>query len=283
MNRLGFGKLVVRLRKEIHINNQELLAKKIAISRSTLAKIEGGKRGKIDSDTVLALANGLKLTGLERKEFFVAASLISNNRIAETGNFSQYYEEILETLGQILLPSFVINPYADLLAANRAFFRFFDMDQNILASTSPSLIKHSLIRVFFLSNMKERMGENEFEIFLNKFIYSYKAISLRYRADKEFIDKFNAILKIYPEFEEAWTRVVGTTFKQKFDNVSFSYATNLNKKISIVTTSITSITPQGELILYSFAPTSNEAESYIRKIFKDGGNEVIKFQSLNNK
>lgn len=276
MNRIEFGKLIVALRKEQHLT-QESFSQKTGISRGVIAKLEGGKTGKLGSDIILAIANGLGLTGLERKELFIASSLVGNDKVSENRPFSDYFDEILRTLSGIRLPSFVINPYADLLAVNRAFFSFFQLSENFFKLKNQDSTNFNLVRVFFSRDLKQKITPiDEFEKFANGFIYTYRAISLRYRADRYFCNNFDILIRNNDDFKQAWSRFHTTNLRPMYDNNRFSLTVDKNTKISVVTTSITSVTSYGDLILYSFAPTSDAAEKYIAGLFESKGNEVIR-------
>ena len=93
MNRVEFGRLIASLRREHEDENdrpwnQERLAREAnavvgaeVLSKYIVSNIERGNR-ILDEETLLALAAALRLTSGERKEFFLAASGVDNERIA---------------------------------------------------------------------------------------------------------------------------------------------------------------------------------------------------------
>ena len=97
MNRVDFGKLVASLRKEHEDEDgrpwsRQSLAQEAnaaagaeLFSKDIISRIERGER-ILDQETLLALAAALQLTSGERKEFFLAASGVDNDRIARPEN-----------------------------------------------------------------------------------------------------------------------------------------------------------------------------------------------------
>ena len=134
MDRKQFGKLVAALRKEHYDENgdrytQAKLAEIIAAEDSrtplneiVIGKIERGERTILDDQTLLNLADALKLTIGERRVFFLLATGLEHTQIYPVeAEGEAILASVVEMLGDIRLPSLLLDRYLDVLA-----FRVFD-------------------------------------------------------------------------------------------------------------------------------------------------------------
>jgi transcriptional regulator with XRE-family HTH domain len=115
MNRSEFGRLVSALRKE-HIDEemnfwtQKKLGEETGLGELIIGKIERGQRANLDGDTLLRLANALRLTSGERREFFLAASGISEEKIPrQHSDPRSTLDELIQMMRQIQSPAFIMD------------------------------------------------------------------------------------------------------------------------------------------------------------------------------
>lgn len=85
-----FGQLVAALRKEQFDPvigkawSQKMLAQSTQLSERVIANIEQGQKINLEVEILVRLANAFRLTTLERREFFAAATRLSDPEVVLT-------------------------------------------------------------------------------------------------------------------------------------------------------------------------------------------------------
>jgi len=123
-----FGELIYQLRKDLKIRGEKygdkgltqkdlatLLGKK---SRRYVLDLERGKRSFVRPLELIQLANAFELTELERKEFFLAGSGVSNTEIFRKDIGTEIQQHLINYLHKIRLPAFLTSPFSDVIAYN---------------------------------------------------------------------------------------------------------------------------------------------------------------------
>src|SRR5581483_93373 len=95
------------------------------VEEPVISKLERGVKKHFEPDLLFRLANVLQLTTLERREFFLAASGFDAQKILK---------KMLDLMGQVRLPAFVIDVYGDVIAANNCILAFFKPPLSLLES-----------------------------------------------------------------------------------------------------------------------------------------------------
>jgi transcriptional regulator with XRE-family HTH domain len=256
MNRKNFGELITVLRTEHathgQIWSQEKLGEISGLKRLVIGNIERGKKKQLEPETLLALSDALQLSAMERKELFIAAAGIDVYKIFHDDP-NLYLAELIQTLDSIQVPSFIMDPYGDIVALNPLLLAFYQVDKNDLDKSNLKS-KYNIMRVLFsdeFSAQRQLMGKS-WEKFAHSAILSFRAVSLRYRAEKYFKATFADLITNYPLFDKFWkvSPLMQNEYKPLTDNnvVILEIGGNSYKT---VTSSITSVTPKGELYMYS--------------------------------
>ena len=295
MNRKEFGQLVKTLRQE-HLTmdirggyfkpwtREQFAAECQKISGSdivdfeTLVNIENGRRTNLQPEVLIIMADALKLTSGERKEFFLAATGLDAKAI-----YPQY-DDVQKTLDTLLTimqglqsPAFITDQYWDILALNKAVMDVYDIQMESLMATSvPPITQFNLMRILFSSEFdkqKDLLGDG-WERFALKVALLFRSVSLRYKASKYF-------QTLYPklcEFDDFRTYIQrGITPKDNYlmDNIFINLNHARYGLMKTISTSLLAATPYGELQLFTFTPLSPETIKIFTQICEQGGNTVF--------
>lgn len=290
MDRLSFGALVSILRDDMGWTQSEL-AERSGLDTPVVSIVERGERRGLIKDGILQkLATGLELTTLERREFFLAASGVSEHDSfrpldeKEPSGFKvkELFENTRKFVRSLQFPAFVFDSYGDVLLANRCSVEYYEISKNLLATANKVVGGYNMMRLVFHpeSGFRKMVG-NDWEIQALINLRSFRRRILRYRQKKyarnlltEFLDK-----KKYPWFEKYWRRMLSETVDELGNSVFLS-ETGIG---CVGIESFLAMTPYGELYLYQLLPTTNQAVQLFQKIMTKVGNDCIEFAPFPDK
>ena len=179
---------------------------------------------------------------------------------------------------KIRVPAFIIDPYGDVIALNPLILAFYQTSKEQL-DKSELLSRYNMMRLLFspeFSLHRSLMGKSWYS-FAHQTIHIFRAMNLRYRTSPYFKKLVTEMSVEYPLFLSYWQ---GSPFIQRdqnhfMDNSRFSYQL-FNINFEVISSTITSATPEGELLLYSFIPLTSEASWAFDKLLKIVGTGLIR-------
>lgn len=209
IGRINFGKILSSLRKQhrdhqLHDWDTKRLGKEAKINgqgeltAQVVANIESGRRAKLDADTLLRLANSLRLSPMERKEFFYAAVGLDAESAAENDPHNNHYfpkdiPSIFESVLQIQTPAYILDQYCDIVAGNSAFMDLFNFTSESIGFFHDQPAGLNLISYIFSEEFIKAIGDNWSKIALNNVLF-FRRITMRHRHTSYFEDILNALL-----------------------------------------------------------------------------------------
>ena len=286
MERKEFGLLVAMLREDMD-RTQFQLAESAGIDVAVISQIERGVKKHIDPDLLFRLANSFHLTTIERREFFLAASGISEGRIirqpsaalaTDTIDADKVLGKMIRIIEQLRLPAFIMDVYSDVLAINMPAFAFFQVDAAMIANAHSIPGGFSTVRMMFGKELaiRSKITAN-WEPYAVGSMRFVRENSLRYRTKPYFQYLMKAFRNPneYPLFERYWKMV--SSFEQDREaNVDvFSYTHTDFGRITYATATTISITPHGELFLNQYLPLDDHTQSLFEHLANQTGNGVI--------
>jgi len=172
MNRTDFGKLIAALRKEQFDPvagkpwTQQMLAQRTGLLPRTIGEIERGQKAIMDADTLLRLAQAFRLTTLERREFFAAATSVAAADVArDTCDAERIFQELWETMQQLYLPAVLHDAYFDLLAVNTLYRGFHNLPAKlpgdmggVMRGEMPTSWRSSSVRMHLSAPLRRIVG-----------------------------------------------------------------------------------------------------------------------------
>lgn len=283
MDRKKFGKLIVALRQEqLDEHNspwtRQRFAEESGIDQDILANVETGRKAILYSDLLVQIADALKLTSGERKEFFLAASGVNEEHIYhKLDSPKMALGDMLAIMDKAQLPTFLVDQYFDIVAVNLMVLETYNAQvNNFLDPKSDPVTRFNLLRFLFSPEFEEQ--KSMLGAFREKFavntVMLFRAASLRYRATDYFlrlyrrlyeIDELQAYLQRKPKNE----RYVDNQLFINLDNPRLG-------AIRAISTSVTAASTAGELKLFTFTPLSEETS----KIFSNLAQLNYVFQPL---
>ncbi len=128
-----------------------------------ISDIETDKKKKLDREIILRLAETLRLSSRERKEFFAAAVGIADGAAAvETVDLEQVLTRQLAIMREIRVPSLLLDVYGNLVAVNGAMAELFSVAPAMVSSARALPAGFNLMRVVFDTHelrFRETVGE----------------------------------------------------------------------------------------------------------------------------
>jgi transcriptional regulator with XRE-family HTH domain len=286
MNRKEFGKLLSMLRQDMDLT-QFQLAEYAQLDEAVISQMERGVKKYFEPELLVKLANSFHLTTIERREFFLAASGIANGQIVrqpsaalktDTVNSEKVLAKMIQIVEKLPIPAFIMDVYADVLAANHVAFAFFNTPIDMVASASSVAGGFNSVRLMFGKelSMRSHITENwdQYAVGSMRFV---RENSLRYRATPYFqylMKSFKNPVE-YPLFNRYWKQV--SSFEQDHEsNVDvFSYTHDEYGPLQYATATTVSITPHGELFLNQYLPLDEHTQHLFDDLLKKSGTGVF--------
>ncbi len=201
MDFVEFGKIVRALRQNNIDENgntlsRERLSESIHLTPHQLGRLERGDRKYLESETLDLLANAFNLTAFERNEFYLAALGILDEMNHEQEKPDEKFDELVHILEKLIAPAFIIDAYADMVAANSSLFKLLMITPEMLdyAKTIPA--GFNILNFIYspLSGFKEMIGPKWRE-YAKVEILLFRRSSLRYRHTYYFDHILKTLLK----------------------------------------------------------------------------------------
>ena len=288
MNRREFGQLLATLRQDLDWT-QFQLSEYADVDNAIISQIERGVKKYFEPELMFRLANALQLTTLERREFFLAASGLDNERIARqptlgmatnTNNIRKLLDRLVKTTGEILLPAFLLDVYGDVIAANNIVLAFFRVPPTMLETAANTPGGYNTVRINFGRDLigRHHVADRWDEYAVNS-MRAFRENSLRYRAKPYFKYLMNTFRNHaeYPYFDRYW-KMVSSTEDDKNANVDyFSYHHDEFGDLNYVASSTVSITSYGELFLVYYLPCDDLTDQVFDQLKKQVGVGVTRF------
>ena len=283
MNRFEFGVLVASLRNDLGWTQKDL-AKKCGLETAVISNIERGQRRTLTGqDIPVKLANGFRLTSLERMEFILAAGSVTGDEKPRRKNTSPAQQPfdpdaLLKRAGRqiagIALPVFVTDAFCDIVLANHCVIDFYGIPPALLQSAGTVTGGYNILRYIFdpLSNFLDSPLSDEWErLALNNTRY-FRRQTLRVRSKPYFAELLKELRdpEKYPSFDRCWQKILFDEFDDHFLSITRSQDPESEHSFVSVETLLTA-TPCGELYLHQILPLNRRTAERITGCMKRTG------------
>ncbi len=282
MDRFEFGTLVASLREDMRWTQMEL-AKKSGVDISAISNIERGERRTLlKNNMLLKLADGFRLTSMEKMEFLFAASGVTeiekvrneNTPAKKQFNARAFIEETGRQIARIALPAFITDAFCDILAANHCVIDFYNIPKELIQNGKSMIGGYNeMSYVFqFNSNFPDIIGNDSLERLALINVRYFRRRTLRVRCKPYFPILLNEFLnnKKYPAFERCWRRILF----EDIDDFSLPIhrsAETVYAHSFVSTESLFALTPYGELYLHQLVPLNRKTAERMAKTSKKAG------------
>lgn len=269
MNREEFGQLVAALRKEHFDDNgdrltQAKLAERVLaidpqtpLSSVVIGKIERGERTILDDQTLLNLADALKLTIGERREFFLLATGLDHPRIYPAEDTTAAtLATVLTMLGDIRLPALLLDRYLDIVAANGLLLQLYQMSEIDMARRLDRPGGANLLDFIFskrFRGVREQLSPDVWHRFAVGNVIYFRRMTLPFRMTSYFA-KLYAHLRKNREFRWFWEQVFYEEKLYFVGGQSFQMGSAQAGRFRFLTAPLVTHTPFGSLEILTHVP-----------------------------
>lgn len=288
MDFVEFGKIVRALRRNNYDENgntlsRERLSELVHLTPHQLGRLERGDRKYLENDTLELLANAFKLTTLEKDEFYLAALGMPDELAHDRERPDQKLEELLAVLEKLTSPAFIIDVYADLVAANNSFFKLLMITPELLeyAKTIPAGLNILNFMYSPLSGFKEMIGPKWRE-YGRVEILLFRRASLRYRHTPYFEHILKTLLK-EKEFSIDW--YASHIRQEQYDAtyVHYEYSHPCYGPLSYLITETVINTRSGNLYLVVYNPMDEPTTAVFNNLIMPEARSAQKITSWPDK
>jgi transcriptional regulator with XRE-family HTH domain len=284
MDRREFGQLIAALRKE-HMDeagNRMTQAKLAELAQAQnpqspvneviLGKIERGERAMLDDHMLLSLADALKLTTGERREFFLAATGLDDEQIYQDhADPQKALAKALRTLQDIQLPAVLLDSYLDIIAANSAVLDLYNASHMHIQGRLGQLGGLNLLDYIFSSDFEPQrrlMARQAWRNFAVGNVIYFRRVTLRQRMTDYFAALF-AQLRRNREFRWFWEEVFYAEKRNFVGGESFQMGSAEGAHYSYLTAPLIFLTAYGNLEIITHIPRNLETAKAFTRMAKE--------------
>jgi transcriptional regulator with XRE-family HTH domain len=258
MDRRTFGQIVISLRKDLSdpatgkFWTQTDLAQATGLSERSIGAIERGEKVNLEGGTLTRLAQALRLTALEQREFYLAAQEAA--AIVSPLPGREQTARTMQMLRDIYLPAFVCDPLYHLVYLNAQMAAFHGLSLDDLRAAVSEARPVNVLSEFFTptSNLRQSVGKEWTTVALAN-LQHFRATSLRYRHTEHFQQLLQGLLAL-PDFTQLWQ---ASAYPQADMNTrlhAFCYHHATHQWVNYTAARAAIITPATELYLSILVP-----------------------------
>ncbi len=289
MDRKEFGELLSSLRQDMGWT-QFQLAEYSGIDDAVISQIERGVKKYFEPELLICLANALQFTTLERREFVLAASGLSEKKMVrqpsvgmatDVFNPRKIAERMIRLTGEIRLPAFLIDVYNDVVAANYIMLAFYNVPPSMIVTAASIPGGYNTTRLNFgRESLARALVTDSWDEYALNSMRSFREVSLQYRAKPYFKYLMRAFRNPveYPYFDRFW-KLVSSTEQDKEVNVDeFSYEhIQYGPLTYVASTTTAAMTSFGNLFLVQNLPLDQHTEDVFNQLKQEAGIGVVRF------
>ncbi|MDE0312630.1 MAG: helix-turn-helix domain-containing protein [Caldilineaceae bacterium] len=278
MEHRTFGKIVAALRREQfdfasgHSWSQQQLAEATGLTARIVGKIERGEQARLDGEILQGLAQAFELTSFERREFFAMASEVTEAGLVRAAlGDEDVFTRVWTLLDTLCAPSFLMDPFADIIGVNRALLAFHDLSlaQLKAARTAAGGANNIVLLLAPDAPLRGTLGRGWRPIALAN-VQQWRAMTLRYRHTPRFRRLFTALCA-YPDFQGFWADSHEDGHDDYSRLRSYSYRHGAHGPVAYTVFTNISLSAYGDLYLSTFVPQDRETTVLFQELAGRGG------------
>ncbi len=287
-----FGALVRALRsqgpqyRDGARTTQARLGEAIHRDEAYIGRLERGEIAHLHTDLLLALADAFNLTTLERKEFFFAAVGVEddaivedeNAAIAEDKSTSTALDDLIAHAEQIPLPAFIVDAYADMVAANHAVLRMFEVSEATVEQVVHLPAGMNMMHFLFSPRIGFRalVGDDIWNaVGLNNVLF-FRRASLRYRHTAYFKHLLDALTAI-DTFNTCWGMSFFVNDYLDAYYTPYEYQHDTLGDLRYYGVDVPETTRFGDLYLVNYVPIDERTNRVFARLIEEHGTAMRRF------
>jgi transcriptional regulator with XRE-family HTH domain len=276
-----FGQLVKELRKTTsdHQGNRwtrETLSKQIHLSVDQLGRLERGDRKYYDNQSLELLADAFKLTPIERKEFFITAAGITDQDYCFHLTPDEQLQELIETLGDVWTPAFLLDAYQDIVAINKSCLDLFMINDEIIISAKELPFGYNLLKYMYDQNLgfAQLLGPLWQDVAMIQ-IHQFRRTSFRFQHHDYYKQLMNELSK-EPKFDIDWYTSQRDPINKYLQYEKFSYIHPIYGPLRYIATEANTESIYGELQLILYLPADFPTAATFYQLVNLGAQKAIR-------
>lgn len=288
--RIYFGQLVRALREEHSLRkgmplSPDDLADRINWTKERVGAMERGEIRHVPPDILLNLGEAFSLTTREKDEFLQAYTFHPKERYLDPNapenrsSSRQIIHELHETVANLMVPAFVINPIGELLIVNGCCLNFFRGTQ---AEAKSQVGKNILSIVFGMAEKYRAMGMSDSQWYemAVKTTGTFRGLSLQYRATPDCKHLLEYLDKLSPRFSWCWR---GSYLQQiKETNIYHLILPDRETHIAYFACNTTLKSRFGPVTLVQYQPVNKDTQRLFETLTEKAANIAYDIQAWHN-
>ncbi len=281
MDSCEFGNLLTALRKQNLNENgeswkREDLCEYIHLNPHQLGRLERGDRKYLDTETLQLLAEAFNLTTLERKEFFFAAVGVADDKLINPldAEYEDTLNDLISTIKKMHVPAFVLDDYADIVAANQLMLKLYQVDSDYISKAGETFAGFNLLKFIYSpgSGYAEVVGSS-WSNMAKKNLHFFRRVTLRKR-QKAYFKKLLKELCKDKLFDIHWHELSrGPSFSDSvYDTFQWNHPGH--GPVNFIFTESLVPTKYGNLYLFTYVPGDIKTSTIFLNIAEKVGEKV---------
>lgn len=278
MHLTNFGLLVKELRKNCYdcYGNKwtrESLSREIHLTPDQLGRLERGNRKYLDAQTLHLLAKAFNLTDLERKEFFYASTGLDDYELYNNQEPDEQLVNLIYTIQNLQFPAYIIDVYADIIAANKALLNLYQTTPEVIESLSQHPVGLNLVGFAYSSDLFKELLGSRWRKSAVMLLLEFRRSTLRYRHTEYFKFIFKNLLT-EKNFDIDWysSHRHEEHFDLTYEHIEYEHP--LFGYLSYVATETIINTKAGALFLVNYNPADSDTLSIFNKLISNHGHKI---------
>jgi len=282
MNFAEFGQIIQELRKNSYDEygkrmTRETLCQKVHLTLHQLGRLERGERKYLDNQTLLLLAKTFNLTNLEQKEFLIAAAGVIEKDLYNHGKPQAQLNDLIALAENLQVPAYIVDDYADLLAANRSVLNLYNLTPEIIEYARSIPFGFNAIYYIYSSRfgLKDIIDNSTWKEAADLYMLFFRRSTLRLRHTEYFKQIFRALIK-EKQFDIDWhssykqTEQLDITYQRvKIEHPAYGLINYTGTETKIQTN-------KGNLYLMIYSPSDRATLSLFTGLLENNSNTATR-------
>lgn len=274
MNLTEFGQLVKALRNSSidglgNRGMRESLSEFIHLTTHQLGRLEQGNRKYLDTQTLQLLAKSFNLTKLEQREFYAAASGLSDEVLYRHIEPAAQLNALVDFIERLQVPAYIVDAYTEMIAVNSSALKLYQIPPDVLEYARNKPLGFNTISYLYSSTLgiREIIGESNWREAADLFMMHFRRSTLRVR-HTEYFSYIMKLLLNEKQFDIDWYSSHRYTDLKDIYYQYFAFKHPLYGLLNYIGTETTINTSKGSLYLMIFNPSDAATLSLFAELYR---------------
>lgn len=256
---------------------RDSLGRALKLSSDQVGRLERGERKFLDLETMSLLADCFNLTGLEKKEFFYAATGITDAELFSSEEPTTQLENLLGIVENLRLPVMILDVYADIVAINGMMADLYMFTPELTGQLREEAGGFNLLYILYANkdHLEGILGQNLWREVTNIEVLLFRRSTLRYRNSAYYNKIFNELLK-FKQFDIDWYTNHKLLRRYDLTYEAFQYNHSVFGPLHYIALETKVHTSAGELLFLQYSPADEVTAKTFSSLAEANGNRYLK-------